>query len=429
ENTGVSRPPACDYVELRCRSAFSFLEASANPEDLASAAAERGHAAIALADRDGLYGIPRFHAAARGCGVRPIVGAEIHVACDEPDTGPAALALLVETPRGYRNLARLITCGHERGAKGEALVTWAEVEEHAADLCALARGDERLTPALLDRARAHFPGRLWVDVSRHGRREQERANRRAADRAAAARVPVVATGDVRHARTEGRMLTDALVCLREKTRLDRAGRLLAGTAEQHLHSPQEVARRLARDRRAVRVHAREPRLSLPRVSDPARRDPGVVPAHPDRVRRAPALWTARARARAPPARARAGNDREARSRGLLPDRARHRALRVRGADARPRAWLRRQQRGVLCARQHPGGRGRDEPAVRALPLRGARRVARHRPRPAVGGPAREGDPVRVREVRTPRRRDDRRGGHLPHAHCGARDGQGARPRR
>ena len=71
ENSRVSpRPPACDYVELRCRSAFSFLEASSNPEDLAFAAAEQGHAALALADRDGLYGIPRFHAAARAAGVR-----------------------------------------------------------------------------------------------------------------------------------------------------------------------------------------------------------------------------------------------------------------------------------------------------------------------------------------------------------------------
>src|SRR4029453_17972595 len=156
----MPRPPACDYVELRCRSAFSFLEASANPEDLAFAAAEQGHGALAVADRDGVYGIPRFHAAARGLGVRPIVGADLHVSMEGGRA--AALQLLVETPRGYRNLARLITCGHARGEKGEALTTWSEVEEHAADLCALARGDDRLTPALLDRARALFPERLWV---------------------------------------------------------------------------------------------------------------------------------------------------------------------------------------------------------------------------------------------------------------------------
>ncbi|MGH2670118.1 MAG: PHP domain-containing protein, partial [bacterium] len=155
-------PPACDYVELRCRSAFSFLEASSNPEDLAAVAAERGHCALALADDNGLYGIPRFHLAARAVGLRAIVGATLQVAREERP-GTDALLLLVETPRGYRNLARLLTCGHVRAGKEQALVSWSEVEEHASDLTALVRGDARLTPALLDRARAHFPGRLWAD--------------------------------------------------------------------------------------------------------------------------------------------------------------------------------------------------------------------------------------------------------------------------
>src|SRR5512145_284135 len=93
---GVAPPaPRSDYVELRCRSAFSFLEGASNPEDLAARAAELGHEALALADRGGVYGIPRFHQAARAAGLRAIVGASL---------GP--LLLLVEERRGYRNLCR-----------------------------------------------------------------------------------------------------------------------------------------------------------------------------------------------------------------------------------------------------------------------------------------------------------------------------------
>ena len=69
-----------DYVELRCRSAFSFLEAASNPEDLIQRAAELEHPTLALGDRDGLYGTPRFHQAARAAGIRAIVGAEITLA-------------------------------------------------------------------------------------------------------------------------------------------------------------------------------------------------------------------------------------------------------------------------------------------------------------------------------------------------------------
>src|SRR5262249_11661283 len=110
---------ATDYVELRCRSAFSFLEGASNPEDLAQRAAELEHPALALADRGGLYGAPRFHQAAQAEGVRAIVGAELDL-----DAGPpgARVLLLVESREGYRHLARLVTRGHGAGpsARGAA---------------------------------------------------------------------------------------------------------------------------------------------------------------------------------------------------------------------------------------------------------------------------------------------------------------------
>ncbi len=237
-----SAPP--DYVELRCRSAFTFLEAASNPEDLADRAAELGYDALALADVGGVYGIPRFHRAASAAGLRAIVGAEVFV--DEPAARPAPLLLLAETPRGYANLCRILTQSHQRVAKGETLNRWEEIEESAEGLTALARGDASLRMPVLDRARAIFGrGRLWVDISRHLDRSAEAAGRRAAALAETARVPVVASNDVRHARPEGRQLFDALTCLRWKTSLDRAGRRLAANAERHLRTPREMAERFA----------------------------------------------------------------------------------------------------------------------------------------------------------------------------------------
>ena len=72
-------PSPEDYVELRSRSAFSFLEGASNPEDLVEQAVHRGHLALALGDRDGVSGLPRFHQAARAAGLRPIFGAEVHL--------------------------------------------------------------------------------------------------------------------------------------------------------------------------------------------------------------------------------------------------------------------------------------------------------------------------------------------------------------
>ena len=128
-------------------------------------------------------------------------------------------------------------------------------------------------------------------------------------------------------------------------------------------------------------------------------------------------------------RARAGADREARAGRLLPDRLGHRQLLppARHPGAGPR--LGRQQRRLLQPGHHRRRSDRDGAAVRALPVGGARRVARHRPRPAERRPARAGDPARLREVRPAGRGHDRQRHHLPRPQRGARGGQGAGARR
>src|SRR5262249_56988147 len=93
-----------DYVELRTRSAFSFLEGAAAPEDMIDRAAALGHRALALGDRDGMYGQPRFHKAALEAGIKPIVGAELTLEDDSrlyvlvPDRGGCQRHPLAYTP-------------------------------------------------------------------------------------------------------------------------------------------------------------------------------------------------------------------------------------------------------------------------------------------------------------------------------------------
>src|SRR5215217_5033231 len=101
-----------DYVELHARSAFSFLEGSSVPEELIAVAAELKMPAMALMDRDGLYGSPRFHLVAKKVGVKAHVGAELSVrsvnsVAERSET--FSLPILVRNRRGYQNLSRLIT--------------------------------------------------------------------------------------------------------------------------------------------------------------------------------------------------------------------------------------------------------------------------------------------------------------------------------
>lgn len=262
----ASEELANHYVELRTRSAFCFLEGTSLPEALAEQAAEYEYTALALADRDGVYASPRFHRACKAQGVRAIHGAQVRLR--NPGQQIAGeLLLLVESPKGWRNLSRLLTVGQRRKqklkssqtrAEAAPFVSFDELEEHAEGLTALARGDNSLEASFLDRSSAIFgPGqsaaqrkqtehaRLWVDVSRTLDRDDERAARHGIALAEAHHIPIVATGDVRAARGAERSLLDALTCLYAKTTLDGAGRQLLRNGERHLKTRREIALRFA----------------------------------------------------------------------------------------------------------------------------------------------------------------------------------------
>ncbi|HEV7733915.1 MAG TPA: error-prone DNA polymerase [Candidatus Binatia bacterium] len=246
--------PASDYVELRCRSAFSFLQGTSLPEDLVERAAALGCDALALSDRGGVYGAPRFFQAAKRAGVRPLVGAEVDVA------GVGRLLLLVESQTGYRHLCRMLTTGAFGRPKGCGRVSWDLLEEYAGGLHALAGGADGPCAgpdgaAHLDRLAGIFGERLAMDVHRHDERDGERLARRLADLASARHVPVVATNDVRHAAASGRPLLDVLTCIGLGTTLDAAGRRLLANTERHLRTPAEMAARFRDWPEAIR-HSR-----------------------------------------------------------------------------------------------------------------------------------------------------------------------------
>ncbi len=97
-----------DYIELRTRSAFSFLEGASTPEDLAARAAELGYRALALGDCDGMYGHPRFFQGAKAATIRPIVGAELTL------DDNSRLYVLIPNRARYKNLCRMITASKLR---------------------------------------------------------------------------------------------------------------------------------------------------------------------------------------------------------------------------------------------------------------------------------------------------------------------------
>jgi error-prone DNA polymerase len=241
------------HIELHARSAFSFLEGASAPESLIEQCAALDIPAMALVDRDSLSGAVRFHQAAKKAGLRALAGAEVTA------RGGFRYPLLVETRQGYQNLCRLLSKIKLREAHGEqhnAAATLEDVAEHAEGLVCLTGGDEgplefalrRGTDAraqietLVDVFGAH---NVYVELQRHQLREEERRNQAALALAAQLHLPVIATNGVSHATSAERELMDVLACVRHKTTIAEAGRLLKKNSESYLKPMPEMARLFA----------------------------------------------------------------------------------------------------------------------------------------------------------------------------------------
>ncbi len=274
------------------------------PEDLVAEASRLGYSALAVCDRDGVYGAPRFHKAALAAGLRPLVGCEISL--DAVVTGNLAgpssnrdRKEAVSSPRpiqraensrraaapnavpGQTGLSAPV-CRQEWRHGTQECVRHVEGPNRVLDrltvlvknrrgyqnLCRLLtrmhlrspKGEGRATwddleeyagglvaltqdPHYASPLQAIFgPKNLYIEIQRHFQREQEQANQFRIEYARRHRLPLLATNGVRYAKKSERALFDILTCIHQKTVLDRAGRLLDANAERYLKSPAEMAR-------------------------------------------------------------------------------------------------------------------------------------------------------------------------------------------
>ena len=263
----AARKSDSEYIELHASSAFSFLDGASQPEALIERAVELEMPAIALADRNGVYGVARFHTTARGNGIKAHIGAEIAVSSfgnrltphtwqphQCPDE-PPRIVLLCASQTGYQNLCQLITRFKMRETtKAEGAATLEDLEEFSSGLICLTGGDEGpLAPALhdggntearkrLDRLAAIY-GRnnLFVELQRHQIREEECRNQALLSLASSLNLAVIATNGVRYATESDREVLDVFTAIRNGTSLDKAGRLLNANSARYLRTPREMA--------------------------------------------------------------------------------------------------------------------------------------------------------------------------------------------
>ncbi len=260
------------FTELLGRSCFSFLRGASQPEEMVDRASELDLDAIALCDRDGLYGSARAFTRSKETGQRVVVGAELTLAHpgesvsrdrawkassskkkSEPER--PVLCLLAEDHAGYTNLCKLLTLSHGGLPKGECLLELDFLAAHSRGLVAvipvdvlashrkeegagsLGRSEVR---EVLARVRDVFGDRAFIGVSRHRDGYDGARNAVAMHHWRRFGLDIVASARPLFHHRSRKPLADVVHCIREGTTLDRAGTALAGNAEAYLRSEKQM---------------------------------------------------------------------------------------------------------------------------------------------------------------------------------------------
>jgi error-prone DNA polymerase len=232
------------YVPLWVKSNHSFLEGASFPEELVEQAHALGLPAVAITDRDGVYGLVRAHMRAKELGIRIVTGAQLTVDIEGSAHHVVALA---KTRRGYADLCRSLSLGHARCEKGVSLITPADLEQ-ARDVFFLCT-----TPATLRVLHAsHGPSSLFALCARHLTDREKPREKGLRSVAKELDVQTVGANEVLYHDKLRRPLQDILACIRGGKVLSEAGHTICANAEHDLKPADELARLFADDPASLR---------------------------------------------------------------------------------------------------------------------------------------------------------------------------------
>ena len=233
--------PIARFVPLRVFSSFTMLEGAIEPKAIARLAKDLGFPAIAICDRNGLFGAVEFATACREAGVQPIIGTFLSVCRDEQasdrDSPIDWLALFAKDEAGWDNLCHLVSTAHlARPVELDPHVTPEQLEGRTDGLICLTGGGEGALARLLadgrrdaaqdwcERLERLFPERLYIELSRSGDRVEIAAEDALVDLAYARDLPLVATNPAKFAQPDFHSAHDAMLCIANSTQIDAADR-------------------------------------------------------------------------------------------------------------------------------------------------------------------------------------------------------------
>ncbi|MDP1967015.1 MAG: DNA polymerase III subunit alpha, partial [Reyranella sp.] len=252
--------PIADFIHLKVRSAYSLTEGANKVDAVVALAKAHAMPAVAVTDRNNLFGALEFAQYAAKAGIQPIMGCDLGLRREEEGGIAVAsklpsvdwLTLLVQNERGYLNLMRLVSRAHLEFKTGSiSALPLAELEGHCDGLLAftgstgsgvgrlLLAGQAPAAEHMLERLQTLFDGRLYVELQRHGEDSERRIEAPLLDLAYARDLPLVATNDVHFPKASMYEAHDVLLCIEQGVHIEDPNRRRL-TPEHYFKSAAEM---------------------------------------------------------------------------------------------------------------------------------------------------------------------------------------------
>lgn len=235
-----------NYVELHCHSNFSLLDGASHPEELVARAKELGQPALALTDHDGLYGAVRFYKHAMALGIKPIIGVELTI------NKSYHVTLLAKDNRGYSNLCRLITKAHLGHARGSPSIDFNQLSHLSEGVICLSGCRKGEIPSLLIAGKEQeaegvarryfdvFGNDFFIEPQNNLCPGDEHLCRQLLSLASRLGIKYVATNNAHYATQDRHRLQDMLVCIKNRSTLDKSGVFRRPNDEFYLKSASDM---------------------------------------------------------------------------------------------------------------------------------------------------------------------------------------------
>ena len=245
---------SAEFVHLHVHTEYSMVDSTVRIPGLVARCCSEAMPAVALTDKNNLFGLVKFYRKAIAAGVKPIIGLDLRIANDEDPDHSFTLLLLVQNNDGYRNLSELVTRTYLEGqVRGEPMARreWLTPDSCSGLLAlsggregdvgrAMVSGNDALASDSLDNWLRVFGDRFYLELIRTGRAGEEDVVQRSLEMAAEKNVAIVASNDVRFLERDGYNSHEARVCIHDGRGLADVDRPRNYSEHQYLRSPREM---------------------------------------------------------------------------------------------------------------------------------------------------------------------------------------------